>query len=183
MEETNESPTLLNHTIRWGLILGVIAVVINVLLYVIDESMMVQLKTLFISLLVYMGIAIYAGIDYRKMVGGYLTYGKAFQHGFLVLAISALVGTLYNLLLHFVIDTDLAERLTEASIENTRQMMEGFGAPEDQIEKGLNDARERTAKQFTLSGMALGYVFILGFSAVMALISALFVRRNEPMEM
>lgn len=182
-ENTSPTPTLMSHAIRWGLITGAISIAITVILYVTNEEWMVQLKTLFISLAIYLGITIYAGIDFRKLAGGYLTYGKAFQHGFLVLAFSALVSTVFNLLLYQVIDTDLAQRLTDISVENTRSMMEGFGAPEDQIDKALEDARSRTENQFTVSGMALGYVFILIFSAIMALISSLFVRKNEPVEM
>jgi hypothetical protein len=46
-----------------------------------------------------LGITIYAGIDYRNGVGGFLPYGKAFVHGFLVLAVSALLATLFNMVL------------------------------------------------------------------------------------
>jgi hypothetical protein len=183
MEETTEQPTLMSHVIKWGLIVGGVSITMTILLYAIDYTLMVQLKTLFGLLLVYFGITIYAGIDYRKSVGGYLPYGKAFIHGFGVLAVSGLVATIFSFILYNVIDSELPQKLTDASIENTRQMMEGFGADEAAIDKGLEDARERTAKQFTPVGQLIGFASILFFSAFMALISALFVRKNEPVEL
>ncbi|MBK8290734.1 MAG: hypothetical protein IPK96_07035 [Flammeovirgaceae bacterium] len=78
MEEEKEESTLMNHIIRWGLIVGGVSITITVLLYAIDYTLMVQLKTLFGTLLVYLGLTIYAGIDYRKSVGGYLKYSQAF---------------------------------------------------------------------------------------------------------
>lgn len=182
MEETNEQPTLMSHVIKWGLIVGGVSIAITILLYAIDYTLMVQLKVLFAMLAIYLGIVIYSGIDYRKSIGGYMKYGQAFIHGFGVLALSALVSTIFAFLLYNVIDTDLPKNLTDASIENTRAMMEGFGAPEESIDQALEQAKESSAKQFTPGGQALGYLYILIFSAIMALISALVVRKNEPVE-
>jgi hypothetical protein len=175
-----QNTTIFNHAIRWGGILGAVSILITMILYAVDYSLMVQLKTLFISLLIYLGLVIYAGINYRNSIGGFLSFGKAFQHGFLVLAISALISTIFNILLYTAIDPELPQKLTDASIENTRQMMENFGAPEDQVDEALEQARERSNDQFSVGGLALGYVWILVFSAIMALISGLIVKKNEP---
>jgi hypothetical protein len=184
MEETvTAAPTLFKHGLRWAIINAVVGILIVIVLYVIDYTLMIQLKVLLVSLLIYMGIAIYAGIDYRNSVGGYLSYGKAWQHAMVIFAVSALITTLFNLVFYTVIDPELPGKLTEASLENTREMMVGFGAPEDQIDKELDKARERTENQFKPAGMAMGYGIILIFSAIMASITSLFVRRNEPIEM
>ena len=182
MEQNAESVSLKNHVIKWGLIVGAVSITLTILLYVVDYTLMVQLKTLFVMLLIYMGITIYAGIDYRNGVGGFLPYGKAFIHGFLVLAVSALVATLFSMVLYNVIDPDLPQNLTDASLENTREMMVSFGAPEETIDQEIEKARERTANQFTITGQLIGFASILFFSAIMALISAIFVKKNQPVE-
>src|SRR5258708_3330832 len=119
MEEnqSQNQPTLVNHAIRWGLITAGASIVLTILCYVIDYTIMVEFKLLFISLAIYFGIMIYAGIDYRKSQDGYLTYGKAFQHGFLILAISGLVGTIFSFILYNVIDTELPQKLTDSARE------------------------------------------------------------------
>jgi Mn2+/Fe2+ NRAMP family transporter len=181
-DNSTPTPTLMSHAIRWGGITAAVSVILTMLLYAIDYTLMVQLKILFIFLAIYIGIVIYAGIDYRKSIGGFLSYGKAFQHGYLIYIISGLIATVFSMLLYFVIDPELPQKLTDASIENTREMMIGFGAPEDTIDNALEEAKEATAKQFTVTGIALGYLRILVVSAIMALISAIFVRRNQPVE-
>ncbi len=183
MEETTEQPSLLNHAIKWGAICGAISIFFSIMLYVIDYTLMVQLKFLLIFLAIYFGITIYAGIDYRNSGGRYLAYGKAFQHGFLVLAVSGIIATIWNMLLYNVIDTELPKKLLEASMENARAMMENFGTPADRIDEELAKAEERTKSQFTFTGQLMGLLYILIFSAVMAAISSIFVRRNEPIEM
>jgi len=180
---TPPSPTMMQHGLRWGVIVGVVSILLTVALYAIDYTVMVQLKFLLISLAIYFGFAIYAGIDYRKAAGGFLSYGKAWQHAMIVFASSALISTLFGAILYFVIDPELPAKLTEASLENARAMMENFGMPESQMDAELEKARERTANQFTPSGMLMGYVIILLSSAVMALITSIFVKKNEPVEM
>jgi hypothetical protein len=182
MEPTNEQPGLFNHVIKWGLIVAGVSITMTILLYVLDYTLMVQLKTLFALLLVYFGITVYGGIDYRKSIGGFLPYGKAFIHGFGVLAVSGLVATIFSFILYNVIDTELPQKLTDASLENTRQMLEGFGTPEDAIDKAMEEGRKSTERQFTPVGQLIGFATILFFSALMALISALFVRKNEPID-
>ncbi len=179
-ENITPAPTLLNHALRWGLITAAVSIIVTMLMYAIDYALMIQLKMLFISLAIYLGITIYGGIDYRKAVGGFLAYGKAWQHGFLILVISGFIATVFSILLYTVIDPDLPANLVDASIENTREIMEKFGAPPDSIDEALEKARASTEDRFTIKGILLGYVQIAIFSAIMALISALFVRKNQP---
>ena len=59
-------------------------------------------------------------------------------------------------------------------------MMNNFGAPQDQIDKAIDDTRERMANQYTLIGQFKGYGFIIIVSAILALITGLIVRKSEP---
>lgn len=181
-QEVSTPPTLLKHALKWGAILGGISIFLVVILYVVDYTMMVQLKFLLVSILISLGMVIYAGIDYRKTVGGYLEYGKAWQHSYLMFVTSGLMYIVFSMLLYFVIDPGLPEQLTEASMDNTRAMMEGFGTPEDQIETELEKARERTENQFKFGGMALGFGISLIVYAVLSAITALFTRKSQPID-
>lgn len=185
MEQENNSsaPTLLNHGIKWGAILGAISITLVVIWYVIDYTLMADWKVGIFSLLIYIGFTIYAGINFRGETGGYISFGKAFQHGFLIFAVSGLIASVFNLLLYTVIDPELPAKLTEAVLEKTAAMMEGFGAPEDQIDKAMEDARSRTENQYTPSGIAMGYGYLLIMSAIFSLITGLVVRKNEPIDM
>ena len=185
MEQTTTAaaPTLFRHALKWAIIMGIVSILYSIILYVIDYTLMVQLKMLFIALAIYFGIVIYGGIEYRNSVGGYLSYGKAWQHAMIVFALSSLITSVFNLLFYTVIDPELPAKLTDAAVENQRAMMQSFGAPEDSIDQALEQARKSTSEQFTPWGMTKGYFFILIVSAIMALISSIFVKKNEPVEM
>lgn len=177
-----DQPSLMQHTLKWGLISGAVSILLMVILYVVDYTLMVDWKLAIFVLVLGLGIVIYAGIDYRNSVGGYLAYGKAWQHGFLVFLFSALIYTVFNLLLHNVIDTELAGKLTDAGVEKQREMFEGFGMQEEQIEQALVESRKSLERQFTVVGSLTGLGFGAIIYAVLAAISAIFVRRNEPVE-
>ena len=184
MEETQDSPTsIYNHAIRFGIILGVISIVCVILSYVIDLSFMASFKFIGLMLVVGLGITIYAGINYRNEIGGYLPYSKAFIHGMLVLAISGLVSTVFNIVLYTVIDPELPQKLTDAVIENTEQMMQRFGAPQEGIDEATEKMRGELPANFAPAGLAFGYVKALIWYAIIAAITSLFVRKNEPVEM
>jgi hypothetical protein len=183
MEENQNAPSLVNHALKNGLILGVISVVITLCLYAIDYTLMGQMKFALLGLLVALGYGIFAGSNYRKEVGGFLPFGKAFQHGFFMFAVSGLVSTIFMILLYNVIDPELPQKLTDASMENTMAMMEGFGMSGDQLDEAMEKARESAGDQFTIGRQLMGYGISLIFSAILALITGAIVKKNQPVSL
>lgn len=179
MEENNQ-PSLLNNALKHAGIMGVISIALTLILYVVDYTMLVTFKFLALSLLVYLGYAIYAGISYRNEIGGFISFGSAFQHGIILFAASALIGTIFSIVLYMVIDPELPGKLTDAAVTNAEEMMISFGMPADQMDEALDKARKDTEERFTIGGIALGYVWNLIFCAILALISGIFVKRKQP---
>ncbi len=182
MEEQEKAPTLINHAAKWGVILAAIGIVITVLIYAVDYTMFASFKFLGVIIVISIGLVIYAGIDYRKAVGGYLPYGKAWQHGFITFAISGIISVVFNIVLYTVIDPELPAKVTDAIVENTQEMMENFGAPADSMDEALEKTRTDSLDRFTAFGMVKGYVFQLIGYAIFALITAIFARRNPPVD-
>ncbi|MEZ4947379.1 MAG: DUF4199 domain-containing protein [Cyclobacteriaceae bacterium] len=179
-QEDTIPPTLFQHALRWGLIVGLTSGILSLLLYAVDYSLLADWKVGLSLFAIYIGLTIYSGISYRKESGPYLPFGKAYQHGFLIFVVSGLIATVFNILLFQVIDSELGGKVTEVAIEKTAEMMSNFGAPPDQIDKALEDTRERMTNQYTLMGQLKGYGFIIIVSAVLALITGLIVRKSEP---
>ena len=177
-EELEQPKTPLQHAVKFGLILGMVGAVINLLLYVIDPTLIVNMWMLLL-LLLFMGLVVYGGITYRKEIGGYIDFGPAYIHGFTVFVMMGIIGLAVNLLMYNVVDTSLPETLTEASVENARSMMERFGAPEETIDEALEEARVDAADRFTNFGLIKGFFISLIVYAVLSLITALIVRRQE----
>jgi len=180
--ETSQQPVL-NHAAKFGGILAAISIVIVMLLYAVDYTIMAGFTFILVLLVVGIGFTIYAGINYRNSIGGYIPYGKAYLHGFLVLAISGLVSTLFNIVLYKVIDPDLAQNLTEAIITNTEATMANFGAPQESIDEAITKMRDEMPSNFTVTGLLWGYCKALIWYAILALITGLVVRKNQPESM
>ena len=179
-QQNQGTPGLMNNAIKNGLILGGISIVMVLLIYAINYAILVQMKMILLSLLVSVGYAVYAGIGYRKEIGGFISFGKAYQHGFIMFVVSSVVYSLFTFLLYYVIDPELPAKLTEASLANTEEMMRGFGMSEDQLEEAMEKARESTANQFSPAKLALGLVFGVIAGAIFALISGAIVKKNQP---
>jgi lysylphosphatidylglycerol synthetase-like protein (DUF2156 family) len=182
MEETTTStePTLFQNALRWGLIMAAVSIVLTITLYAVDYSMLADWKTGILMILIFISITIYAGINYRNQIGGFLPFGKAFQHGFVVMAICGIVSTVFMILMYTVIDPELPQKLTDASIEKAEAMMESFGLSGDAMDKALEDARKRSEGQFSAFGAIKGYGIGLIVYAIVALITSLFVKKNQP---
>ena len=178
-EEIQERQTPVQNALRSGAIWGAIGVIIVLLLYVVDTTLMIKWWFGLIMLGLSIGYIIYAGISYRKDIGGYIDYGPAFVHGIVTLAIAGLIGSIFNLLLYTVIDPSLPETLTDAAVEQAMSMAEGFGASGAALDDAVERAREQTAGQFSAMGVIKGYFIALIFYAVLAAISGLIVRRRE----
>jgi hypothetical protein len=180
--EEKETPTLFQHALRWGLIVGGISIALTCVAYAVDYAMLANWKFGIFVFALLIGLTIYAGINYRNEAGGFLAYGKAFQHGFMLMAISGLISTAFTALLYTVIDPELPAKLTEVALENAQKMMEGFGMPEDQMDQAMEDARKRTENQFSISGLAMSFGIGLIIYAVLSSITSIFVRKNPPDE-
>lgn len=180
MENENATPSFMNHAGKHALILGGISVVLTLAAYAIDYTLLASMSFGLISLAVYLGYGIYSGINYRNEIGGYLSFGKAFQHGFVVFAVSALISTIFNILLYTVIDPELPEKITEVAVENAQKMMEGFGMSGDQLDEAMQKTKEDTIKRYTAGGLAMSYGFTLIGCAIFALISGAIAKRKEP---
>jgi len=182
-ETTTPQVSFVQHAAKWGSILGGVSIVLTIIAYAADYTILADWKFGIFVLVLLLGATIYAGINYRKEIGGFVSYGKAFQHGFVLLAVAGVISTVFMILLYTVIDTELPAKLTDVTIQNTEKMMESFGMPEDQMDKAMEDARERAVGQFSAIGSIKSYGFGLIFYAIVSLITSIFVKRNQPEEM
>jgi len=116
-------------SLSWGVILGLISILFTTILYMLDQS--------FNQKLGYIGMAItfivlsFAMESYRdNVLGGIMPFGKAFGFGALVCIVSALISSIYQIILYQLIDPGLQEKLIQFTID---QMLER-GVPEEQID-------------------------------------------------
>lgn len=180
MEQTETAPNLVKHATRMGVILAVISIFFTAIIYVINIGLMANWKLGIVFLLVYLGFVIYAGIQYRNEAGGVLSYGKAFQHGYLTLIISGFIGTIFTILLYHVIDPSIPETLTKITLEKTEEMLSGFGMSGDQLDQAMAQVEIDTPGRFSVAGQLKQYGWGFLVNAIIVAITSIFVKKNQP---
>jgi len=183
MENQNEQSGLIKHAVRFGVITGIATIVFTILLYVIDYSLMVNWKIALVFLALFIGLVIYAGIAYRKEVGGYLSFGNAFLHGYILLIVGGILGTIFSIILYTVVDPELPQKLTDVVIQNTEEMMQSFGAPEAKIDEQLDKMKVDMPKDFSALGQIKKFGWGILINAVICLITGAIVKKNQPVEL
>lgn len=176
--EEQQSP--FQAAIKPGLIIGMVSLAITYVAYFIDSSLLASGWFGLISLVVAVGFVIYFGSQYRSEIGGYMSFGTAFNFSFIALAVSAVIGMIGMIVLYHVVDPSLPQVLADESFETTINTMESFGASADSLPpEQLEEMRRATADSFTLVGQLKGFGFILIFYAIVALILGAILKKKD----
>ena len=109
-----------------------------------------------------------------------MTYKNSLIFTYLVLLVSYVVGSLFNILLYNVIDPSLTEVVTELTIQNTIPMLEGLGTPQEAIDAAVIEIEKGVEQQATPMGIIKATPWALLFMFIFALIVSIFVKKNEP---
>ena len=174
--ETTTTPS--QAAIKAGVITGLLLTVISYLCYFVDYELLTSNWLNFFSFVLYCGLIIYFGIEYRKELGGFMSFGTGFQFAFVSLLIMLVINTIGNMLLFLVLDPGLGPRMADLIMENTLNMMDSFGAGElpadqmDEMKKGFVEA-------YTAWGMIKGAAFLLVFYAILALILGAIIKKKD----
>jgi hypothetical protein len=174
--ETATTPS--QAAIKAGVVTGLILTVITFLCYFIDWEILVATWFNLGSFVLYCALIIYFGIQYRTDLGGFMSFGTAFQFAFVSLIVMLIINTLGSMLLFLVLDPGLGERMADLSMENTLKMMGSFGAgdlPSDQ----MDEIRNGIAEAYTAWGMIKGTGFMLIIYAILALILGAIIKKKD----
>lgn len=173
--EQKSSP-LLKSSLTYGAYLGLISIFLSVVIWAggVIESMgifggiIIGLLSLVVSFII---VLLFAKAYRNKEMGGYITFGQAFQFTFLVIVFSTIISMIYTYIFNAFIAPDYMENLMAVMQEKTMAYMEKVGAPEAQIDKAIAKLEEiptiwKTLRQTALSGLIGGTIVALIVSAI-----------------
>lgn len=167
-----------NKLIKHGLITGLIVTIYMALLYAAGLK---YLSNWWLTVLMYPIViallCIFTGRLRKEYPEQPFAFGQTFVVFLSMAMISTLVTTIWNIILFNIIDASLAKELTELILEQTRDMMENWGAPEDTVKetlKGMKDLPSQFKPLAQLKSWLSGGLFL----AIMALICAAFLKRK-----
>jgi hypothetical protein len=178
MNDQAQSP--IQSAVRPGIILGLVSLVLTYVAYFIDSSYLASGYFGLVALVLFFALIIYFGKEYRNELGGFMTFGAAFNFSFFAILISGLIGLIGSILLFHVIDPSLPQVLGDITFESQLEMMGNFGASPDSLApEVLDDMREASASNFTLVGQLKGFGFGLIAYAIIALILGAILKKKD----
>ena len=175
-----QAPSTIQSAVKPGLIIGLVTLVLTYLAYFIDAALLTAWYYGLVIMVLFFGLIIYFGKEYRKEAGGFLSFGSAFSVSFFAILISGVVGLVGNILLFQVIDPTLPQVLGQLTFETQLEWLEYFGQSPDSIPPGeLEKIREESASNYTLVGQLKGFGFGLIAYAIIALILAAILKKRD----
>lgn len=98
---------------NYGIILGLILILISVIMYVTGMQLEGVQWPMYIYYIIFPIIIIYAISQYKKNNHNLLSLGQAIKVGLIVAVISGLVFAVYGVIFHYIIDPEFQEQAME----------------------------------------------------------------------
>lgn len=175
MENPSAKPskTILNY----GVILGVVSVVIGVIAYVMNMHLNPHWAFMVVGIVVFAGFLVYGIKAFKQENGGFLSIGEALKVGLGIALIGALIGAAWTFALTTFIEPDYMDQMAEVQRE---QMLESFPDMTDaQIESAMEMNAKFSSPWITIAFGLVGNLFI-GF--IIALIAGAIMKQKRPYE-
>lgn len=166
METPQLSPG--KFALNYGLILGIILVLISVIMYVTGMQLAGEQWPMYLFYLIFLVTIFYAIYQFKIKNGNYLKLGEAIKCGLIVGVISALVFGVYNLIFGYIIDPDFSNKMLEVSRE---KMLENPNMTEEMVDQGMKYAEMFMSPWITTAiWLALSAFFAFLYSLIAGLI-------------
>lgn len=172
MTTTNLSPG--KFAMNYGIILGVIMILIAVVMYVTGMPLEGIQWPQYLYYLIFPTFVIIGIKAYKTKNGGFLTLGEALKTGVAIALISALVYIVYVILFNYVIDPEYNAKIIEVVRE---QMLENDNVTEAQVEQTIGFV-EKMSDPIIGSSVWLG--LSLFFGLIYSLIGGLIMKNENP---
>ncbi len=141
---------------KYGLIYALVSTVISLIPMLTETAVSIGFLLIFVNIVVAMVFFILAGREFKKLNGGYMTFGEGFKVNMIVASIVAGVRSLVVYVYVKAIDTGYGERMAEMM----QDQWERSGMQEEQIEQMSGMMSGMTNPEMTLFsgiiGMMLG---------------------------
>lgn len=175
--ENSNSP--IQAALRWGLVLGLIAVALTFVAYFINSALLASFWFGIGTLIVFLGLVVAFGFQYRNEVGGFITFGEAFKFSFIALVVAGFINMIGMILLFQVIDPSLPEVLAQANLDNTLAIVERFGGQGEMSSADIAKMKNDFLANYSVGGQFKGFGISLIANAVIALIVSAIIKKNK----
>lgn len=164
--------------INFGILTGVISVLITSSIYIVDLSLMTKWWLGLTILAVYIVIGCVLLAKTKKDLGGFMSFKEGFTTYFISALIGIAISVIFNILLFNVIDPEAAVTLKEMTLKSTADMMKNFGAPTSEIKKAIEKMEDYD--QFSTLEQLKGSIWSIVGASIFGLILAAIFKKDKP---
>lgn len=166
-------PTIGKFALNYGLILGLILVLISVITYVTGMALEGKQWPNFIYYILFPVIIFFAINQFKKQNAGLLSLKEAIKIGLLIGIVSALVSTIYGLIFNYFIDPDFVDKTLEVARE---KMLESPNLTPEMVDQQIE-----MAKKFSSPLLSSAILIALStfFGLLYSLIAGLVMKKEE----
>lgn len=175
----NVNPLVWQH----GGLAGALIVVMLLVGYLSGPQFMVSTTMSLVQGGVLLFAMIFSGVQIRKDLGGYWSFGRAFLHAMLTTAVVLAVSGIFSIILYnFIAGPDFIDSMVRSVQDKTIESMSAFGAPQSMIDEVQETLEVELRKGFSVGGLLQGLLWNLLFWAIPALIVAAVLKRKPENE-
>jgi len=171
----NQNPSIKTTIINFGLVLGGITVVFQLMLFFLDMHYKNDSSVGIVSLVIMIGLLLYAFIHYKKSNEGFISLSEALKIGLGIALISALLGVVYTQILVNFLDPDTMKKQLELSMETLRSKNPEM--PQEALDSARS-IQEKMSSPLILSAVQIIFALFIGF--IISLIGGLIVKKSRP---
>lgn len=158
-----QKPTVGKFAMNYGIILGVIMILIAVIMYVTGMSLEGVQWPQYLYYIIFPVVIFYAIGQYKKQNANVLSLGEALKTGVAIAAISAIIYVIYGLIFNYIIDPEFMGQMKEVVRD---KMLEAPNATQEIV-----DQQMKVVEMFM--NPAIGSAFWIGASMLFGLIYSL----------
>jgi hypothetical protein len=162
--------SLLQHTMTWGAITGIVLILYSVILYIANQTDNRALGYLsYVLLLAGIIVGSYAYRD--KVLGGKISYQQAFLTGLLITVFAGILSSFFSFILVRYIDPGVIEQI----VAKTEEKLLNKGLNEDQIEMAIEGTRKFMGSPLMV---VVGMISFAIIGTIISLITAAIVKKE-----
>lgn len=163
--------------LNYGLILGVITVLLGVISYVMGDLYQPHWTMQVLGYLIFIGLIVYGIKEFKKSNGGFLRLSQALKIGTGIAAVAAVIGAIYFIIQVNFIEPDYFANFIDFQREATLEANPSM--TQEQVDAGLE-----MSKPFMNTGfyVAIQIAITLLLGLVIALVAGLVMKKEIPFQ-
>jgi energy-coupling factor transporter transmembrane protein EcfT len=185
MDSPTQNASIDKLSIRNGLLMGFISAILSVVFYIVDPLLLyTNIWIGFLLLIIIIVLLVVLGLDVRKKIGGYWSFGQAFKSLIIMAVLLVTISTAYNFILIKYIDPDLPTKANAVLLEKTTTTLNNAGVSQSKIDestKTFNDGEFIAKMQPTLKNELIGLGGGIVLYGIIGLIIAASIKKKAPL--